>query len=100
MTSIGSGAGVRWGWVWLGAVLLEVCTIPFLFAYMAVLSGLFGIQAVGAFDLKGWLIMPPFFFAVPIPFGVWIARRARQRLVLHGALVGLIAALLFVPALW
>jgi hypothetical protein len=91
-------SGIRWGWVVLGAVLTEVCTFPVMMAFMWV-YGFFGVHEIGAFEPKGLLLSPPIFLVAALPFGLWTAVMARQRFVLHGALVGLIAALLFLPVL-
>ena len=38
---------------------------------------------------------PPASFAATLAFGLWIARRAQRRPVLHGMLVGIVAMLIY-----
>jgi hypothetical protein len=64
------------------------------------LEGLIGIQQpANAFDPMVWVLSPPSFFLAPIPFGYLAARKARSQFTLHGVLVGLLAALMFLPVL-
>ena len=72
---------IRWGLALLGGFLVEVC----LFAIMPVALR-FGDQAP-------LYVIPPACLVMTFVFGFWVARRAGSRFVLHGALVGVVAAL-------
>ena len=92
-------SSLRWGWIVSAAVLTGIAVFPIGFILTS-LEGLLGIQQpVNAFDPMAWVLSPPSFFLAPIPFGYLAARKARSRFTLHGVLVGLIAALIFVPVL-
>jgi hypothetical protein len=76
---------IRWGWILLGGFLAELAV----FVVVIPLSLLAG---------QGSLLYsaPPASFAATFVFGVWVARKAPQRPVLHGALVGIAATLIYI----
>jgi hypothetical protein len=39
-------------------------------------------------------------FVMPLIFAVWVCRRVESRLVLHGTLVGIVAALFYLALAW
>jgi hypothetical protein len=75
---------IRWGWILLGGFLAELA----IFVIVIPLSLLVG----------QWSLLysaPPASFVAAFVFGVWVAGKARQRHVLHGALVGVAATLIY-----
>lgn len=76
---------IRWGWILLGGFLAELAV----FVIVIPLSLVAGQQSL-------LYSAPPASFAATVVFGLWVARKARGRRVLHGALVGLVAALIYV----
>jgi putative membrane protein (TIGR04086 family) len=74
---------IRWGWILLGAFLAEVA----IFLIVIPLSLVAGEEslAYGA---------PVASFVAAFVFGLWIARKAPPRGVLHGILVGVVAMLI------
>jgi putative membrane protein (TIGR04086 family) len=75
---------IRWGWILLGGFLAELAV----FVIVIPLSLLAG-QASLLYSA------PPASFAATFVFGIWVARKAPQRRVLHGALVGVVAMLIY-----
>ena len=76
---------IRWGWILLGGFFAElgifVIAIPltFLVGQESLLYSAPAASLVAAFV-----------------FGLWVARRAQQRCVLHGTLVGVAAMLIYI----
>ena len=85
--------GVRWGWVFLGALLAEVALIPGAFVSGWIQTKL-GWGIVGGYFLYSLL-----FFSILLPFGYWVAQKSDSSAILNGTLVGTVAALLFLPIL-
>ena len=80
---------LRWGRVLVGGFLAELIV----FAIVFPLRSLFGQQA--------FLVSIPIASAVmPFIFAVWVGRRIESRFLLHGALVGLVAALIYMGVSW
>jgi len=79
---------IRWGWVLLGGLLGNVA-VALLITPIALLVG----QAPLGY------VAPPASFVGVLVVGYWIARKAPQRAVLHGLLVGVFAVLIYVPVL-
>jgi hypothetical protein len=77
---------IRWGWVLLGAVLANVVVT----AIIVPIAMIDGMERLG-------YVAPPAAFVGVLVVGYWIARKAPQRAVLHGLLVGLIAMLIYIP---
>jgi hypothetical protein len=77
-------AQLRWGRVLVGGFLAEL----FVFAIVFPVLYLFGQRAFLASILIASAVMP-FIFAV------WVGRRIESRFVLHGALVGVVAAVIY-----
>src|SRR5262245_18633725 len=77
---------IRWGWVLLGAVLANV----------AVTAVIIPVAMIDGTERLGY-VAPPLAFVGVLVVGYWIARKAPQRAVLHGLLVGLIAMLIYIP---
>ena len=76
---------LRWGWIVLGAILLEVALIV-LFIPMLMFTDVSKIApfaGIGTFGL-GFLI------------SWWIVRKVQGRRVLHGALIGILATIIYV----
>ena len=80
---------LRWGRVLAGGFLAELLVIAIVFPAQY----LFGQRAFLASILIASAVMP-FIFAV------WVGRRLESRFVLHGALVGLVAALIYMGLAW
>jgi hypothetical protein len=81
---------LRWGRVLLGAVFMELV----LFAIAAAAFPLPNGQALLVY------VIPPACLIVSGYFGYWAARGAGNRFVLHGTLVGVIAAVVYVGLTW
>jgi hypothetical protein len=82
-------AQIHWGRVLLGGFLAELMV----FAIVFPTRHLFGQQAFLVSILIASALMP-FLFAV------WVGRRIDSRFVLHGVLVGLVAALIYMGLAW
>jgi hypothetical protein len=82
-------AGIHWGRVLLGGFLAELLV----FAIVFPTKYLFGQQAFLASILIASALLP-FLFAL------WVARRISSRFVLHGTLVGVVAALIYLGLAW
>jgi putative membrane protein (TIGR04086 family) len=76
---------IRWGWILLGGFLAELA----IFLAVIPLSLLVGQQSL-------LYSAPIASFVAAFVFGMWVARKAQRRPVLHGALVGIVATLLYV----
>ena len=76
---------MRWGWIVLGGFLAELA----IFAIVIPLSLLAGQESL-------LYSAPPASFVATFAFGLWVARRAERHRVMHGALVGVVAMLIYV----
>jgi putative membrane protein (TIGR04086 family) len=76
---------IRWGWILLGGFLAELAV----FVIVIPLSLLAGQESL-------LYSAPPASFAATFVFGLWVARKASERRVLNGALVGVVATLIYV----
>ena len=76
---------IRWGWILLGGFLAELA----IFITVIPLSLLVGQKSL-------LYSAPPASFVAAFVFGIWVGRKAPQRRVLHGALVGVTAMLIYV----
>ena len=76
---------IRWGWILLGGFLVELA----IFAIAIPLSFLLGEESL-------LYTAPAASFVGSFVLGLWVATKAPQRRVLHGALVGVAAALIFI----
>jgi len=77
---------IRWGWILLGGFLAELAVLVLVIP----LSLLAGQESLV-------YSAPPASFVATFAFGFWIARKAPSRnYVLHGALVGVVAMLLYI----
>jgi putative membrane protein (TIGR04086 family) len=81
--------GIRWGLALVGGVLAEVG----IFAVVIPVQQLFGERAF-------LLSATPACLAMTFVFGWWVARRAAARPLLHGLLVGVVAALIYLALVW
>lgn len=79
---------IRWGWVLLGGLLGNVA-VALLITPIALIAGQ---------ERLGY-VAPPASFVGALVVAYWIARKAPQRAVLHGLLVGVFAVLIYVPVL-
>jgi hypothetical protein len=80
---------LRWGRVFLGGFLAELCVFAIVFPVLY----LFGQQAF----LTSILVASA---TMPFIFAVWVGRPIDSGFVLHGALVGLVAALVYTGLAW
>jgi hypothetical protein len=80
---------LRWGRILVGGFLAELLVFAIVFPVLY----LFGQRAFLASILIASAVMP-FIFAV------WVGRRVESYFVLHGALVGLVAALIYMGLAW
>ena len=80
---------LRWANILIGGFLAELCVFAIVFPAL----WLFGQQAFLASILIASAVMP-------FVFAVWVGRVAGSRFVLHGALVGLVAALIYLILAW
>jgi putative membrane protein (TIGR04086 family) len=76
---------IRWGWILLGGFLAELA----IFITAIPLSLLIGQQSL-------LYSAPAASFIAAFVFGIWVGRKAPQRRVLHGTLVGVAAMLIYV----
>jgi hypothetical protein len=76
---------IRWGWILLGGFLAELAV----FVLVIPLSLLVGRESL-------LYSAPPASFVAAFAFGLWIARKAPQRPLLHGTLVGVVAMLIYI----
>ena len=76
---------IRWGWILLGGFLTEVV----IFAIAIPLSLLAGQNSL-------LYSAPAASFLAAFVFGMWVGRKAPGRGVLHGALVGVVATIIYV----
>lgn len=80
---------IRWGWVLVGGFVAEVALLAFV-----------PLQFVpGGTTLLLYLVVP-ICLAAPFLAGYWIAHKVESARVLHGALVGAVALLLYVALTW
>lgn len=86
MTSVGQ---VRWGWVLVGGLVAELAL--FLFVPIQLLPG--------GQTLLLYLVVPLCLLATGAA-GYWIARKAGTAKILHGALVGVVASLIYLALTW
>jgi hypothetical protein len=75
---------IRWGWVLLGGVLTEIAVIVIITPFGLLLG-----------QEKLDFVAPPASFVGALVVAFWIARKAPQRELLHGTLVGVVAMLLY-----
>lgn len=76
---------ILWGWILLGGFLAELA----IFVIVIPLSLLAGQQSL-------LYSAPPASFAATFVLAIWVARKASERRVLHGALVGVAATLIYI----
>ena len=76
---------IRWGWILLGGFLAELA----IFVIVIPLSLLAGQESL-------LYSAPPASFVAALVFGIWVARKAPQRRVLHGTLVGVVSMLIYI----
>ena len=76
---------IRWSWILLGGLLTEVMILVLVLP-LALLSGQESLLYV----------VPPASLVAAFTLGLWAARKVAQRRVLHGALVGTVAMLIYV----
>lgn len=84
-----SSVQFHWGRAALGGFLAELCV----FAIVFPVRSLFGPRAF----LASILIASA---AMPFLFALWVCRRVESLFVLHGALVGLVAFLIYMGLAW
>jgi len=77
--------GIRWGLVIAGALLAEVGIAALVFPVRFLVSEEAFVSSVA-----------PACLAMTIAFGFWAGARARVKPVIHGALVGVVAALVYI----
>jgi putative membrane protein (TIGR04086 family) len=76
---------IRWGWILLGGFLAELVV----FVAVIPLSLVAGQKSL-------LYSAPPASFVATFLFGIWVARKAPDRCVVSGALVGVVAVLIYV----
>lgn len=89
MTTLTAFAQLHWGRVLAAGFLAELLVFAVVFPMLY----LFGQRAF----LASILIASTLF---PLIFAFWVGRRVESRFVLHGALVGLVAALFYTLLAW
>ena len=82
-------AQIHWGRILLGGFLAELCVFAIVFPTLH----FFGRAAF----LASILVASA---AMPFIFALWVCRRVESRFVLHGALVGVVAFLLYMGLAW
>jgi putative membrane protein (TIGR04086 family) len=76
---------IRWGWILLGGFLAELA----IFIVVIPLSLVAGQDSL-------LYSAPPASLVAVFAFGMWVARKAPRRRVLHGTLVGIVSVLIYV----
>jgi hypothetical protein len=84
-----NSAKIHWVRVLVAGFLSELCVFAIVFPVLH----FFGQQAF----LASILIAS---FVMPFLFAIWVGRRISSQFILHGALVGLVAALFYVALAW
>jgi hypothetical protein len=84
-----SFAGIHWVRVLAGGFLAELMIFAIVFPTRA----LFGQRAF----LVSILIASAF---MPLVFAIWVSRRIESRFLIHGLLVGIVAALIYLALAW
>lgn len=80
---------MHWGRAVLGGVLAEIAVFAIVFPVLH----FFGQRAF----LASILIASA---AMPFVFALWVCRRVASRFVIHGAIVGIVAALVYLALAW
>lgn len=80
---------IHWGRACLGGILAELAV----FAVVFPTRSLFGQRAFLASILVASAVLP-------FVFALWVCRRVESRFLLHGALVGIVAALFYLGLAW
>jgi hypothetical protein len=80
---------LRWANIFIGGFLAELCVFAIVFSAL----WLFGQQAFLASIILASAVMP-------FVFGAWVGRSAGSRFALHGALVGVVAAVIYLILAW
>jgi putative membrane protein (TIGR04086 family) len=80
---------LRWGRIVIGAVLTEVALIALVIP-IQMLAG----------DAAILYIVAPACFIATFVFGLWVARKVEANFILHGALVGVLASLIYIALTW
>ena len=80
---------IRWGRIVVGGLMAELCVFAIVFPTLH----FFGQTAFLASILIACAVMP-FIFAL------WVCRRVESRFILHGALVGAVAFVLYMGLAW
>ena len=83
-------ASLLWVRVLIAAVFVELAVFG-----VAVL-----LHPLPASDTVLLYVVPPACLTVSACFGFWVARTAQHRHLLHGALVGVVAALIYITMTW
>ena len=83
------GSTLKWGRVLAGGFLAELLVFAIVFPVLY----FFGQTAF----LASILIAS---FVMPLILAIWVGKRITSRFVLHGALVGLVAALIYMVIAW
>jgi hypothetical protein len=82
-------AGMRWGRVVAAGFLAELSVFAIVFPVLYM------------FGQRAFLVAIPTASAVmPFLFAIWVGRRIESRFALHGALVGVVAAVLYLGLAW
>jgi hypothetical protein len=84
-----NSTGIHWIRAAIGGVLAELTVFAIVFPARA----LFGQRAFLASIVIASAVMP-------FVFALWVCRRVESRFVLHGALVGVVAALFYLALAW
>jgi hypothetical protein len=87
--------GICWKWVFAAAALSEVAILAifFLLLLAAKLAGVPEIaKPMSTLDYADALVSS---FGIVLLFALWVGKRIESALVLHGALIGVVATLLF-----
>src|SRR5262245_47789506 len=94
---IATTAGIRWGRIVIGAVMLETVLIV---AAIPLLGFVANPLAPGAQNASGdytvfFITVAAACFVVGALLGAWVARPLASRFVLHGALTGIVATVIY-----
>lgn len=88
--TMGGAAGIRWGRAVAGGLLAELAILVVALPFAFLASG----------ERILFYLVPPVCLVLTFIFGRWTANRVDSRFMLHGALAGVVAAVLYIAVTW
>lgn len=94
--AIGTTAGIRWGRIVIGAVLIEAALIVAAVPLLGFVANPFAPGAQGSGDFTIFFVsVTVACFVAGALLGWWVARPLSSQFVLHGALTGIVATAIY-----